>query len=290
MLTGTLRAIGNTVSTLGECPVWDAEAAQLFWVDSLSNRIHCIDNDGNYRQWGTTGPIGSIALVAKRDTLLCALPDEISILDLDTGGFRRLASTPNDPTVARLNDGKCDRKGRFWVGTLTLVDGAKCGELYRIDPNGSVSFVFSGFTNSNGLAFPPDEDFFWHSDSRIGVIYKVTELGNGHYHREPWHQTKAAIERPDGAAVDEDGYYWSALYGGGCVVRIDPNGNEMFRFEVPTAYPTMVAFGGDDLRTLYITSATLGGLAAATENDPLAGRLFSVRTRVAGIAEPRFNL
>ncbi len=288
MLNSELEVVGNSVSVLGECPVWDAEHGRLYWIDSLSKCIHLLENDGRYQRWQTPQVIGSFAL-CENGLGLCAFPSELNLLKFGNDEFEHFTKTPNNPRMSRLNDGKCDRVGRFWVGTLTDKDGCQYGELYRVDPDGSVTKALDQFTNSNGLAFPPSTDFFFHSDSRAGGIHKITCSGNGQYQRSLYHQTNAAIERPDGAAIDEQGYYWSALYGGGAVIRVDPEGREVFRLRLPTPYPTMIAFGGDDLRTLYITTATLGGMKPQTANDPMAGRLFSAKVQVSGLPEPRFG-
>ncbi len=289
MLDGELEIAQKDVSVLGESPVWDHLRERLFWVDSLSRRIHLLDGSGGYRCWIAPDVIGSFAL-CENGLGLCALRSELRLLDLDCGRFSTFLTMPNNPRLSRLNDGKCDRQGRFWVGTMTEGEGEKQGALYRVDPSGTVTKAFDRFINSNGLAFPLSGNWFFHSDSRVGKIFKVSAQANGHYRRELFHQTDAKRERPDGAALDEEGCYWSALYGGGAVIRIDPSGREVFRLHIPTPYPTMVCFGGRDLKTLYITTATLGGMDPEVKQDQVAGRLLRANVKVAGLPEPRFGL
>ncbi|MEM7121420.1 MAG: SMP-30/gluconolactonase/LRE family protein [Pseudomonadota bacterium] len=289
MIRSDIKVACEHVSILGECPVWDVEAGELYWIDSLSGTLFRQQADGTLTHWTADQEIGSFAL-RRSSGAVCALRDGIYTLSFQSGAFERLAQTPNDPTCTRLNDGKCDRQGRFWVGSLTERGGHADGVLYRIGPDGSVTTVLRDIVVSNGLAFPVNGDFFYHSDSRIGRIYRV-EAGadaDGPYKRSLFFQTPVDVERPDGAALDEHGCYWSALYGGAAIARLSPKGEEVFRIDLPTAYPTMVAFGGEGLRTLFITTARDAGMSASTENDPYAGKLLSLDVDVAGLPEPRF--
>ena len=288
---GTVDIFSEITSDLGECPLWDNEEGALFWIDSLSGLLFRADRDGSLHSWKAPQEIGSFAL-CQSGGALCALRDGLYRLDFETGSFALLKRTPNDPQITRLNDGKCDRRGRFWIGSLTEGDDRVDAVLYRFNLDGSLVETLDGIRVSNGLAFPAGEDFFYHSDSRVGRIDRVSPSRSeeGGLTRELFFQTDKEVERPDGAAVDEQGYYWSALYGGGAIIRISPSGEEVFRMKLPTAYPTMIAFGGPCLKTLFITTDSSTTMTASTENDPYAGKVLTVEVDIAGLPEPRFAL
>lgn len=280
--------ITDVVSELGECPTWDARDGALWWVDSHAPCLYRLDAAGGVRRWDMPEEIGSFAL-CEDGRVLCALRNRLLLLDPATGAIELFATTPNDAATCRLNDGKCDRQGRFWVGTFGTSPDAPDGALYRIDPDGRVVVAMRGFVNSNGLAFPVGTDSFYHSDSRSRVVYRLTPSRAPDTYARDVVFTTSSGEHPDGAAVDSEGHYWSALYGAGAVVRVSPDGREVARIAVPTVNPTMIAFGGPDLRTLYITTARYMTRGDLDENDVLAGRLFAVRLATPGLPEPRFS-
>ena len=280
----------DLVCTLGECPLWDEWEGALFWIDSLAPRLYRLGPSGELRSWTAPQDIGSFAL-CESGGAVCALRDGIYRLDFESGAFRLHAATPNDPERTRLNDGKCDRRGRFWFGSMIDGQGAPDAALYCLDEGAAVHEVCQGIHVSNGLAFPENSSAFYHSNSRTGEVFRMEPAAQDSIacKRTPFFRTDPAVERPDGAAVDAEGHYWSALYGGAAVVRISPEGKLVQRIELPTDYPTMPAFGGADLRTLFITTARAGLHERPPPRDPFAGKLLSVRVEVPGVIEPRYR-
>jgi sugar lactone lactonase YvrE len=218
----------------------------------------------------------------------------IFLLDAKGRVVRKLCANPENPATSRFNDGRCDACGRFWLGTLDEPKAASAASLYRY-ADGALTKIDAGLLTSNGMAFSPDYRWCYHSDTPRFTIYRHSygietgEVGP----REDWvkfEPTPTDRGRPDGASVDSEGYYWSALYEGGRVVRISPEGKVVEEFELPARCPTMCAFGGDDLRTLYVTTARQGRPASELEQYPQSGGVFAMRVSVAGLVEKRSAL
>ncbi|WP_240455714.1 SMP-30/gluconolactonase/LRE family protein [Halomonas faecis] len=280
--------------SLGESPVWSVARRTLHWVDINRGKIHAWRPEAG-------APPETIALEEKvgciafcEGGLLAAMAS--GIVRLPFGGTpQRLAANPEwrgEGGGNRFNDGRCDAAGRLWVGTIDADETNPTAALYRFD-DGELTPCLTDIGISNGLAFSPDGRWLYHTDSLTRRILRYPfdlasgTLGAG----ETWVdlQTLGLPGVPDGAAVDGEGCYWSALYDGGRVVRFSPDGELMAEHEVPCPHPTMVAFGGADLRTLYITTATQHLDAEGKRRWPLAGSLFSLPAPVAGLAEPAWR-
>jgi sugar lactone lactonase YvrE len=194
-------------------------------------------------------------------------------------------------TGNRLNDGRCDPAGRFWVGSMferTAVERFT-GLLHRLDASGTSSIVRSGLGVSNGLAFSPDGTVMYHADTFRKTVWMFDyDPSSGKRSNERVFTDYLGLPgRPDGACVDADGCYWTACVGGGAVARISPNGDVDRVVELPVAYPTMPAFGGPGLSTLFITSLRRNARTPGdSEHD---GHLFALDVGVSGIPEPRFQ-
>jgi sugar lactone lactonase YvrE len=216
-------------------------------------------------------------------------------LDTGTGNVSEIAPAPFDRTKARFNDGKPDAAGRFWVGTIYEPRDQPAAEMYVLE-KGAVRLAWSGgMTNSNGLGFSPDNRTMYHADTTSHRITRYDfdlaqgTVSNGREVRQfSMDRENGYGGRPDGAAVDSEGNYWVAMFEGGRIVKLSPSGDELDVIALPVRCPTMVAFGGDDLRTLYITTA---GKRPATElaQYPLSGRVLAVRVPVAGLVQPAYQ-
>lgn len=277
--------------SLGESPVWSVERQTLYWADINNGRVYA------WRPASREAPtlielgekVGCIALC--EGGLLAAMASGIVRLPFD-GTPQRLAANPEwrgEGGGNRFNDGRCDASGRLWVGTLDADETNPTAALYRFD-GGMLVPCLTDIGISNGLAFSPDGRWLYHTDSLTRRILRYPfDLASGTLGRgETWVdlQTLGLPGVPDGAAVDSEGGYWSALYDGGRIVRFSPEGEPVAQYEMPCPHPTMVAFGGADLRTLYITTATQHLDAAGKRRWPLAGSLFSLAAPVAGQREP----
>ncbi|SHK09863.1 Sugar lactone lactonase YvrE [Halomonas caseinilytica] len=276
--------------SLGESPVWSAKDHVLYWVDINRGHVYAWSPDSRQapQRHDFEHTVGCVAL--SEEGLLVATAPGLTHLSLPSG--ERCDPGVSNPEWRleggnRFNDGRCDPAGRFWVGTLN-PDG-RDASLYRLDDERLVA-IKRGLGIANGLAFSPDGRWLYHTDSPSRQVMRhafdvgTGEIGEG----EVWidldmHDLPGV---PDGAAVDCDGHYWSALYGGARVARFDPEGRLVAQYPVPCPNPTMVAFGGEDLRTLYITTATQDMDAEARRRYPLAGSLLALEVETPGLAEP----
>jgi sugar lactone lactonase YvrE len=223
----------------------------------------------------------SVVIVAVERTLYA--------FDPQTGHFAALAACDAEPTAHRFNDGRCDRQGRLWIGTLPEALDRPTGGLLRYDA-GARHFtrMMGGFIVPNGLAFTADGSAMFVADSRAQTVWRCALDQSGTPGaREVFASFGASEGRPDGAAVDAEGFCWIAHVTGGRLSRFSPDGRRERTIELPVSRPTMCAFGGPDLDILFITSGTEHLDAAELARQPLAGGLFALRPRVRGLPEPR---
>lgn len=214
----------------------------------------------------------------------------LAFLDCDSGMLEDVAAHAIDFSRAVLNDGKCDSRGRFWVGSMDREIAAPSGALYRVDPDLSVTMMDEGLTLSNGIAWSPDERTMLFCDSRPGRIWAYDyEIADGSIsNRRVFVDFEGRKGRPDGCTIDADGGLWVAEIGAGQVVRFDPSGRQDVAIPVPTSRPTSVTFGGHDLRTLYVTSMRHGLSDEEVACQPDAGHVFAIDLDVSGLAAALF--
>lgn len=278
--------------TLGECPLWDFRHNRLLWVDSLQKKIHAFHpNSGQRQSWEMPDQIGSIGLRAKGG-LIAAFRNGFHFVDLETGEVTPILDPEAEIADTRLNDGKCDRQGRFWCGSMNENFAKPNASLYRLDPDLSCHKMDSGFTVSNGIAWSLDDRVMYFSDSRVAKYYQYDfdavsgKLSN----RRSFANPDLLEGRIDGATVDSDGNYWCALFNSTTVACIDSEGHVIRRIELPVRYPTMCNFGGEDMKTLYVTSATFPIKPEKLNVESQDGGLFSITgLGVSGIPEPFFS-
>jgi sugar lactone lactonase YvrE len=276
-------------ATLGECPKWSARDAALYWVDILGPRLHRFDPaTGRDEAVEFDEEIGCFAERAGGG-FVAGMRSGLWLLDAEGRKERMAASPAVDPKKARFNDGRADPWGGFWAGTMWEGQDRPGGALYRLLPGGEVATIEPAVTISNGVAFSPDRRWAYHSDTAAGAVWRYPldpDDGSVTGPRQVFRDFGS--ERPDGAAVDEEGCYWSALFGAGRVVRLSPEGEEVASLPLPVPQPTMPCFGGPDRRTLYVTTAREGMSAEALRRGPLSGSLFAMEADVPGLPEPLF--
>ena len=287
----------DSAMQVGECPLWHGAANTLYWVDIDAFTIHAQHaGSGAHRAWRMEAEPSALALHAGGG-IVAALRSGFVHLDTASGAVTPIAPAPFDMTRARFNDGRVDPAGRFWAGTIYEPRDAPAAQMFCLD-RGQVRLAWSGgMTNSNGLGFSPDGRTMYHADTTAHRIDRYDfdpALGQASGQRsfQQFSTDKKASDyggRPDGAAVDSEGAYWCAMFEGARLLRFAPDGALLQEVTLPLRCPTMVAFGGDDLRTLYITSASHGRSAAELEQYPLSGRVLSMRVAVAGRPEPLYQ-
>jgi L-arabinonolactonase len=279
-------------AAVGECPVWCGITQSLYWVDIPNGQLNCFNPTTGVNQiWTFAEPIGSFGLRAQGGAIL-ALKSGFHLFDFATGNLEKLVNPEPDKAENRLNDGRCDRTGRFWAGSMRDPPDPrqKTGVLYRMDADYRCLQVVEDLFVSNGLAFSPDDRILYHSDSYVSVRTVWAwdfDLADGVIsNRRVFVNTAGMPGRPDGAAIDADGCYWMAAIDGWEVVRFTPAGRVDRRIALPVSQPSMIAFGGRDLGTMYITS--IRPPDADLSRQPQAGGLFAVNAGVKGLPEPRY--
>jgi sugar lactone lactonase YvrE len=271
----------------GESPCWDERRQALFFVDMAAPAVLRLDvASGAVESWEMPARIGSLGLCAD-GRVVVALKSGVHLFDLDSGSLELVADPEGDRPNNRLNDGKVGPNGSFWVGSMSGASPPQAGaRLFRIDADGTCTTMADGLMTSNGLAWSPDGRLMYHSDSR-GRFLQVFDhhpqtgaIANARRLRD----LDEAEGRPDGAAIDVEGYYWSAGVSAGCVNRIAPDGRIIEKYLLPVAAPSMPCFGGPELRTLYVTS-----LSTDRTGTPETGTVTCFEVDVAGVPVARFG-
>ncbi len=269
--------------TVGEGCLWDAAAERLLFCDIPAGRIYALyPADGRRQSWQLPDLVASFGL-CRSGGLIVALSNRFVRFDPATGAVVDFAGPVDEPAECRLNDGKVGPDGCFWVGSMDRDPRRRpIASLYRLRPDGVVERKAAGYGISNGLAWSPDGATMYHADTPQGRIDAWRfDAATGEIGERRLFATLAEAEgRPDGAAVDTDGVYWSAGVTAGCVNAIGPDGRLKRRIAMPVATPTMVCFAGD---TLYVTS-----LRRAEGNEAHAGGLFRMAAPGVGAPIPRF--
>lgn len=287
----TIRPALDTPMLLGECPIWHRAEATLYWIDIPGKAVHSLTPvSGQHRTWPMPTEPGCIAFCAGGG-LLVALRTGLAMLDTDSGTLTPFAAAPYDTTKLRFNDGRCDAAGRLWVGTIYEPRDHPGATLYSVT-HGVLQDRQLPATVSNGLAFSPDNRTLYRSDTTSHTIRAYDfdlasgQLGASRILREfSKDRTNNYGGRPDGAAVDAEGAYWCAMMEGSRLLRLSPDGEILSELKLPARCPTMLAFGGPELKTLYVTTARNNRPAAEIAEFPLSGCLLTVEVDVAGLGE-----
>ena len=273
----------NARAELGEGPRWHAQERRLYWVDIARCELHRFDPaTGTDEKRVFDQPVGCFAF-RKGGGLLLAMKDGFATIDdWDAApvafGEAVLAGKPD----YRFNDGRTDPWGRFWVGSVDTAKKAGEAALYRLDPDGRVTWIEGEMLTCNGAAFTADGGRFAHANTPSHALRMYDVIDRKLANRRTFHQWPIGEGRPDGGSFDEAGFYWTALFDGGRVARLSPQGEVVEEVALPVTRPTMIAFGGDDRRTAFVTSAR-------KEGEPKSGGIFSFRVDVPGVQEWPFG-
>jgi sugar lactone lactonase YvrE len=265
---------------LGEGPVWHSDSDCLLWVDVNAGNVHRFDPaTGKDAVFPVGQPVGAVAPTLDRDRLVVAARDGFGILDLTTCQLKMRAPVEAEQADNRMNDGKCDARGRFWAGTQSLDHAPGHAGLYRLELDGSARQILAGVSISNGIGWSPDNRTMYYVDTLTGGLDAFAfDLATGSVRdRHRLVDIPPADGLPDGLAIDVDGCVWLALWGGAMVRCFAPTGRCVRTIPTPVKYPTSCAFGGRDLDTLYITSAK------RQAGEALGGSLFAIRPGVSGL-------
>lgn len=287
-----VELVVNVGALLGEGPSWDARRKVLYWVDILEKKVYMYNpvTDINYvieldQYVGTVAPTES-------GNLILALQHGFFTMDLNTKQLTKIVDPEERIPDNRFNDGKCDVRGRFWAGTMSLKDVRGAGNLYRLDDDHNVKTIIQNVTISNGIAWRPDNKIMYHIDTptRQVAAYDFEVETGAIRNKRVVIEIPEEMGSPDGMTVDEEGMLWVAKWGGFQVGRWNPNTGELIdSVGVPAPLVTSCSFGGENMDELYITTARVGLNNETLQKYPKAGGLFRIKTDVKGQQIHRFK-
>jgi sugar lactone lactonase YvrE len=282
-MSGLEQVVGPG-AVLGEGPVWDEREGILWWLDIPGKALHRYDpTSGDDEAFAFEDEVGSLVPRASGGLVL-ATPNGFEAFDTEKQTREVLAVVEQENDATRMKDGKCDRQGRFWAGTMAYDGRAGAGSLYRLDDELSVTTHLTDVAISNGLAWSADDSTLFYIDTMANSVdaFDFDARDGTIANRRKIIEIPAAEGLPDGMCIDAEGYLWVALYDGGAVRRYSPGGTLDRIVEVPAAQVTCCAFAGPDLDELYITTAAQGFTDADRKRYPDAGALYRIRPGVAG--------
>ena len=285
---GEPEVVGEVVCELGEGPIWRAAERALWWVDILAPRIWRLEPDtGAARSWPAPERVGFIAPLAGGDWI-AGLKSGLHRFDPAAGSFTRLHTIEDARLDNRLNDAFVDAAGRLWFGSMHDAKTLTTGALYSLDDRGVIRHD-EGYGITNGPSTSPDGRTFYHTDTQASSIYAFDLSAGGQLsNRRIFAKIDPEDGWPDGSTVDAEGCVWTALWGGWGVRRFSPAGETMAFVRLPVANVTKIAFGGEDLSTAYVTTASEDLSAVERAEQPLAGRLFRFASGTRG--QPQYEV
>ena len=284
--------VGTRVDQLGECPLWDPRLDALYTIDIDGRSVHRTHpTTAATEVQEVSGRPGSIALTADPNTLLAAIEDQLGWLDWNSGALTPWRRLDTGGPANRLNDGACDRSGRFWVGSMHENASESTGILHRVAGSGESTEILRATGVPNGLAFSPDGATMYYADSLAKTVWAYDyDTATGNRSNQRVLTDFAGLPgTADGATIDEDGCYWIACVFGSAIARITPQGDVDRLVAVPVDKPTKPAFGGTNLDTLFVTSIGGGGSHERHDDPGLNGRLLAIDVGVRGVQEPIFS-
>jgi sugar lactone lactonase YvrE len=277
-VTIRVECIARISCSLGEGPLWDAVGQRLFWIDIKAPCLFAMRLDAlSPQRWPMPESLGAIGLRANGG-LVGAFRSGFACIDLDTGSVTPIGDVTTHPPGNRFNDGHVDARGRFWAGTMDDGERRPSGHLYRLDADGHVERFNTGFVVTNGIEWSNDGRtlYFVESVERRIWSYDFYMDAGRPGERRVFAQLDSDAGYPDGLTVDADDHVWSVHWDGGRVTRYRPDGSVERVVVLPVPRPTSCCFGGPDLATLFVTSATIGLDAAACHAAPLSGGVFAI--------------
>lgn len=285
-----IHVVARTQDSLGEGVIWNPREGCLYWVDTYGPKVHRYSpRTGAVTSWPIPEIIGSLVF-DRQGGIVAGVQSGFCRLELNPVRLSLINSPQPGPNII-FNDGKCDRRGRYFVGTMDRNFAPDVGVLWRLDGDLVCHEMERGITVPNGLAWSPDNSTMYFADTRNEVVYSYDyDIETGSLaHRRVFLRTNDMRGRVDGATVDAEGYYWAAMIHDGSVCRFAPSGRLDRRIELPVMHPTMCTFGGDGLDILYVVTSRRFLDSDGLRAQPLAGSVFAIEgIGVQGLAEPFF--
>jgi sugar lactone lactonase YvrE len=283
------ECIWSLGATLGEGPVWHAEDKAVYFVDIKQRAVHrCAEDGGRRQSWTLDDEVG-FALPIRGGDFVCGLPGRLSRFSFETGALTTMRELESDLPGNRMNDGHVDRHGCLWFGSMDNAEAAHSGSLYRYSEDGELLSKDSGYVITNGPCTSPDGHTFYHTDTLEKTLYAYDLDDKGNLSNKRVFIRTAGEGYPDGTAVDADGALWVAMFGGARIDRYAASGELLDSIPMPCSNITKVAFGGADLRTVFVTTARKGLNTEELSRQPLAGGLFSFRVATPGQLQHHYS-
>src|SRR6516165_3554820 len=282
--------IAQTQDVLGEVPRWHGAEQALYWIDAFKPAVHRLDPaTGKVDSWTPPEKLGSFAACAASGLLIAGRAG-LALYQPATGKLDRIVDPESGATVNILNDGRCDRRGRFWVGSMSKTMERASGLLYRLE-RGHLDAVDRNIWVANGVCWSPDDTKMYFADSHVRTIFVYDfDLARGGIGPR---RVLATMDHrpgvPDGSSVDAEGFVWNAVFDGGCLLRYSPDGRIDRTVQLPVSRPTACTFGGSDLATLYVTTARFRLAPDKLAAEVHAGGLLALDVGVKGLPEPLYS-
>ncbi|WP_081583552.1 SMP-30/gluconolactonase/LRE family protein [Noviherbaspirillum massiliense] len=287
----TPECVWDTHAQLGEGPLWSSKAQALYWVDILGRRLHRYSPWEGQRSWAFEEEISAVAERAGGNGLIVTLRRGFAFFDPASGQLEHLIQPETDLPNNRFNDGKCDARGRFWAGSMDFEGRQTSGSLYRLSADLACVRMDGGYAVTNGPAWSADNRTMYFNDSANGRVYAFDfDLdAGGLSNKRLFLQFPAEEGVPDGMTTDAEGGLWIAHWGAGKLTRHDAAGKVLHAIDLPCSQVSSCAFGGPDMKTLFITTALTGLSNEQLAREPLAGGLFAVDLDIAGVPANTFR-
>jgi len=288
-MTPIAAVVVPCANILGESATWSVREQALYWVDIRAPKLHRFKPQSRiHEQWNMPELCGAVVLADKG--VVIALRRHLASFDPETSTLRKMLELEPENWNNRLNEAKCDRAGRLWVGSMRDFGAAVSGSLYVVDASLLASRVIENVRIPNSLGWSPDNQQMYFADTGEGVVRRYNfDLHSGRVGASTIHIDSNTPGRPDGAAVDSEGFVWNARYKAGCVVRVDPNGRVVSTIELPASQPTSCALGGSELRTLFVTTARQTLSHEELKCQTGAGHLISAEVDIPGLPDTEFS-
>jgi sugar lactone lactonase YvrE len=282
----------ETRDALGESCLWCPTTRKVWWLDVLKPSFQSYDPATRAHQvYPLPGPNCGCVALRKAGGFVLAMPDGLHSYDPQTGALSLLVDAEPGRPHNRYNDGRCDRRGRFWIGTMHTEIKEPSGSFYRIGTDHSVERLFGGISVPNSTAFSPDDRTLYFADSWQRAIWAFDfdiDAGAISNHRV-FVDFKSRQGAPDGSCIDAEGFLWNAEFGGQCVARYAPDGRLDRTIGLPVKNPTCCCFGGPGLATLYVTTSTHRHSPEQRAAEPLSGGLLALHVGMRGLPEAAFG-
>ncbi len=286
-----LHCVWPANALLGEGPVWSERRQALFWVDILGRKLHCYTPRGSgARTWSFDEEISAVAERKDHSSLIVSLRHHFAFFDPDTGQLEKIVDVESDRAGNRFNDGKCDREGRFWAGSMDFTGQNATGALYSLDKERERKRHVDGFAITNGPTWSLDGRtlYFANTATRKIFAFDFDPAKGVVSNQRLWLKFEESDGSPDGMTTDASGNLWIAHWGAGRVTCHAPTSEVLAQIDVPASNTTSCAFGGPNLTTLYITSASIELDDAQRAAQPQAGGLFEIELDVHGLPAAQF--